>query len=767
MRKFSLSVRIFLFVIGQLLLILCGLAWYVIHSQKQQIMRNIEGQIVADLLDATQTINLQLSQKQRFLNSQMKTVRYICEISGNISLSETEFDDLTVQNQITKENQDITINRLYIGGEPLLNNMAYINKIAELTDSYTTVFQKFPGGYVRVATNVIDEKGNSTVGSYIPSESPVVQQIEAGKPYEGRAFVVNQWYRTVYESIYYNNEIIGMLFIGSREFDYTNLKQYINSKKIFKEGYIFLVDTEGNLLIHPTEEGRNIKHLPQFTSLLNTNNDSIIKIENKDDKHNIIRWYATYIPTFDKFAVVSVSDSEYFGVLTKLTTILIIAFVLSCVLLSTGILFIITPITNSINKLAKAIRILSQGEIPDKLMSKRTDEINDITSSLNVLIERLSNTAHFAREIGKGDYTVEFTPLSERDILGSALIDMRKSLITAKEEEDRRKIEVLERNWTNQGFAMFAEILSNNQSDINQLSYTIISTLVKYLQANQGGVFLVNDNYTKDIFIELTACIAYDRQKNIQKRLGLTEGLIGRCIAEGETYYMTEIPENYITITSGVGDATPRCLLIVPLKANEKVFGAIEIASFNKLARYEIDFVEKIGENIASALASAQMNYRTATLLEQSRRQTDLMTAQEDALRQNIEEMISAQEDIARKENLARGFVDSVNHTMIRANFSLEGGLIYANTRFLDLVNLTSMQAKEILVFDFFEQTGNDKLFAVWSKLAKGGKHFEGELCFHKKFNAGKIFATFTSIRDSNANPLEILLLAVRLDSTE
>src|SRR5690606_29301825 len=155
-------------------------------------------------------------------------------------------------------------------------------------------------------------------------------------------------------------------------------------------------------------------------------------------------------------------------------------------------------------------------------------------------------------------------------------------------------------------------------NDLRELAEDIIRSLVKYLSANQGGLYLINDDDANDIHVELLACYAYERKKHISQRIEIGHGLVGQIILEKERMYLTEIPENYLNITSGLGQSTPRHLLIVPLKLEEKVFGAIEIASFHPIKAHEIEFTEQLGESIASTIANVKNNHRTKKLLEET-----------------------------------------------------------------------------------------------------------------------------------------------------
>jgi PAS domain S-box-containing protein len=113
--------------------------------------------------------------------------------------------------------------------------------------------------------------------------------------------------------------------------------------------------------------------------------------------------------------------------------------------------------------------------------------------------------------------------------------------------------------------------------------------------------------------------------------------------------YLTEVPQNYISIKSGLGGANPRSILIVPLVVNDKIEGVIELASFNLFQPFEIEFLQKLGESIASTIASVKINERTKHLLDESQMQSEQMRAQEEEMRQNMEEIAATQEEMQRK----------------------------------------------------------------------------------------------------------------------
>ncbi|MEJ0031904.1 MAG: GAF domain-containing protein [Bacteroidota bacterium] len=300
-------------------------------------------------------------------------------------------------------------------------------------------------------------------------------------------------------------------------------------------------------------------------------------------------------------------------------------------------------ITKPIAGLSDLITMLSKGKFVSVTLRKGKDEIGKMAEAIENMLVGLKAKAEFAENIGKGNYESNFQLLSDEDAMGGALIQMRDNLKHAADEDRKR-------NWATEGLAKFADILRSRTNNLSELSDNIISNLVKYMNANQGALFLLNDDNQQETFIELVACYAYDRKKFINKRIEIGEGVTGQCIQEKDTIYMSDIPGNYLKITSGLGESLPRHVLVVPLRLDEQIFGAVELASFQAIEPHHIEFVEKLGESIASTISSAKVNSRTRKLLEETQFQAEQMRAQEEEMRQNMEELSATQEEMHRAQ---------------------------------------------------------------------------------------------------------------------
>lgn len=336
--------------------------------------------------------------------------------------------------------------------------------------------------------------------------------------------------------------------------------------------------------------------------------------------------------------------------LVKLKNFILITSLL-LVLVSLVVAFLtVRSLVIPINSMKGTLLMMSRGILPGKPMEERSDEIGEMSRALNSLVAGLKSISNFALEIGRGNYNTAFKPASKDDVLGNSLLRMRDDLKAAAEEDQKRKLQDEQRNWATTGLAKFGDILRKDNDRLDVLAYNIVSNLVDYLGANQGGIFVVGEDEMGNACLDLVASYAYNRQKFIHKRMEMNEGLVGRCALERETIYLTDVPDNYIRINSGLGDANPRCLLLVPMIMNDELFGVFELASFDELQPFQVEFVEKIADTIASTLSTVRFNMQTARLLEQSKIQAEELATREEEMRQNMEELRATQEQSARRE---------------------------------------------------------------------------------------------------------------------
>lgn len=197
-------------------------------------------------------------------------------------------------------------------------------------------------------------------------------------------------------------------------------------------------------------------------------------------------------------------------------------------------------------------------------------------------------------------------------------IQLKQTIQVTKEENAKLKEfseKEAERRWETEGFAIFNEIYRNHFNNLEEQAFEVTAQLVKYTGSSQGGMFVINDENDEDVYMELKACYAYERNKFNNKRVELGDGLIGTAWREGDTMVLTDIPQNYVHITSGLGKSNPGCVLIVPIKSDDAMVGVIELVSFKVFKEHEVKFIERLSQRIASGIIAIKASERNKKLL--------------------------------------------------------------------------------------------------------------------------------------------------------
>jgi len=393
-----------------------------------------------------------------------------------------------------------------------------------------------------------------------------------------------------------------------------------------------------NLLYDQVLYNRNIqleifKNDPEkMDELANMLNESSLKIASS---------YNTFISVTDKEKL----DTFYDVQLLDDTNRVILVVVIILLLLSAYFSYIY--LKNSFREVIKTLEshvlMLRDGAIPTKELKLEYKELRKLVKALNFITKKLDDIKRYAIEIGNGNFKTESVDFQTEGEINKALIRMKTSILKVAEEDEKR-------NRINEGLAKFSEILGNYTNNLQRFGDEVILNLVKFLNANQGCLFVVNDENVSDPYLQLISTYANNKKKYLEGRVIKGQGLIGQAWIEGKSIYMTKVPKNYVNITSGLGFSTPRSVLIIPLKFNDEIHGVIELASFSELQEYELDFVEKVSENIASALSSVKINSRTQDLLRQYEALTEKLQNHENEVVEKVNEMKEIQKEAQLRE---------------------------------------------------------------------------------------------------------------------
>ncbi|MBC8112206.1 MAG: GAF domain-containing protein [Verrucomicrobia bacterium] len=304
--------------------------------------------------------------------------------------------------------------------------------------------------------------------------------------------------------------------------------------------------------------------------------------------------------------------------------------------------FLLLAIAKPIAELRDAANKISYGDLSVNVEHiKASKLLVRLIESVQRIVFKLQEVMRLIEQISTRKVTQEQTMSGENDDISKTLNKIIFELQVIDKEEEKRR-------WYNESVAKFGDVLRLNQLKTQDVYDNIIKNYVKILDATQGALFVLEE--AEESFLTMKACYAYERKKFINKKIYAGEGLAGTAWLEKDTILLTDIPDDYVEITSGLGNANPTCLLIVPLKINEQVVGVVEIASFSTFEEHEIKLVETLAENVASFIQNNKVNEKTRRLLETSEMLTQQMCEQEEELRQNMEEMQATQEEMRRNE---------------------------------------------------------------------------------------------------------------------
>jgi PAS domain S-box-containing protein len=383
------------------------------------------------------------------------------------------------------------------------------------------------------------------------------------------------------------------------------------------------------------------------------------------------------------------------------------------------------------------------------LAAQQIAKISSLTSQATI----------YAENIGKGNSNIQ---LDENFPLNKSLLEMEKYLQQLQIEEQKR-------NWVVQGIADLGDVIRENlNSKVDDLANLVLNKLIKYLNANQAGLFLTIETQDEK-YIKLISCYAYDKKKYHQKRIEWGEGMIGECIRDQDLLYITDIPEDYINITSGLGTSNPRNIIICPLKTNEGTIGAIEIASFQVMDEFKKELIVKVCESLASTIVTVQNNRKNLDLLDQADHIEQTLREKENILMQNAEELTATQEELNRRlleiqieANLNKNILEAINKSNAMIEFDMSGHILDANDLYLNFMGYKKEEligkTEEMLLPK--DGASRQNLTMLWSSLSQG-QFNSGQ--FKRLSKSGEevwVEASFNPILDINGQPMKVLMFA-------
>ena len=273
-----------------------------------------------------------------------------------------------------------------------------------------------------------------------------------------------------------------------------------------------------------------------------------------------------------------------------------------------------------------------------------TDSVNAMANSLTMQVR---NIADVATSVTKGDLTRQITveAQGELELLKTNINQMIGNL---RETTERNQ----EQDWLKTNLAKFSRMMQG-QKDLESVSRLIMSELTPLVSAHHGAFFMM-DAETGAPSLRLIASYAYRARKHVGNRFGIGEGLVGQAALEKQPILLQNVPDDYIQITSGLGEAAPRNIIVLPILFEGEVKAVIELASFLPFSSIHQTFLDQLTESIGVVLNMIQANMRTEELLEQSQKLTQELQSQSEELRKQQDELKKSNTELEQQARSLR-----------------------------------------------------------------------------------------------------------------
>ncbi|MFC5359312.1 HAMP domain-containing protein [Azospirillum himalayense] len=285
-----------------------------------------------------------------------------------------------------------------------------------------------------------------------------------------------------------------------------------------------------------------------------------------------------------------------------------------------------------------------------------TDNVNQLAANLTTQVRAI---AEVATAVTKGDLTRSIAVEASGEV--ASLKDNINEMIRNLRDTTQKNAE---QDWLKTNIAKFTRMLQGER-DLVTVTNMILSEIAPLVNA-QHGVLYVTSRDGDEPVLDLVASYALKERDGLGTRFTLKQGLVGQCAHEKKPILLTNVPKDYVRISSGLGEAAPLNIIVLPVLFENEVNAVLELASFGHFSETHRSFLEQLTESIGIVLNTIATNMRTEGLLKQSQRLTAELQSQQEELKttnerlehqaaslRQSEELLMAQQEKLRQTNEA------------------------------------------------------------------------------------------------------------------
>jgi len=379
--------------------------------------------------------------------------------------------------------------------------------------------------------------------------------------------------------------------------------------------------------------------------------------------------------------------------------------------------------------------------------------------SLSNISKSLNNLVKINKAALEGNFDTEIENGFKNHDAYKTTKELHQKFKTTIHQFKDEKIKLEHFKQETEGLAKINQVLKLHHKDLQLLSVNVIHTLVDLLKIEMGAVFLVKTEDGKQI-LDLSVSYAYSENRFQKRSFNFGESLVGACAAEKRTIFLKKVPEDYLKIMSGLGLASPKSILIVPLIFENNALGVIELGSLNDFDDNMISFAEKAAETISNTLSMAEINVKALELLEQTEHQKMELEKRDQQMFEAINELKNLQTRTALSEAAIRAKLEAMNNTLMMVEYTSRGIVLDANYKYQNTMNFSREEIIGMDVLDLLKESERAELIKIINTV-KNGNVYEGVIKRHTRQGDEKwLIATYTPVYNEKNEVENILFYA-------
>lgn len=424
----------------------------------------------------------------------------------------------------------------------------------------------------------------------------------------------------------------------------------------------------------------------------------------------------------------------------------------------TGLIIFINRAFKPVKKISESLNKLRVGELEDIEINESKNEFSEIINSLNAVSQNIKEVVSVSNRLAEGKYNTKVKVKSKNDFLSLSVNNLSKKLSNIEKENLDRKRSADIQLWIRKGRFEVVAAHRVSANDIHEISYNVIKSMVNYSGAVLGGIYV--NSTPENPKIRLVAAFAYGSKKTIKVEFMKGEGIVGTCAIEKKKIILNKLPKDYLIISSGLGDAPPGYLAVLPVFNNNVLIGFIEIAFVKTPEDYKIEFIEQLSENVGAWIEAALTQERTTTLLQNSQKQTKELSEKEAELNNKINELEKIQKKYAEHAAEMQSMLTAVNNTLLTVEYTPDGVVINANDMFLDFMGFKLEDIINKNVFDMVEGKEREELMDIVNKVKVGKKINRTVKRFTNYGDEKQLSASYTPYYNANNEITRVIFFA-------